>query len=113
MTPTMRSPLGNSTADMKRRSYGSRASKSGVHDPTWIVSVVPGVKAGNVARSLVDSVGGRLRFVYRHVHNGFAFDGPAEAARKIHTNTDVAQVRRTRSRRSSGSQARANRIISK
>lgn len=103
MPPTSQTPLGNSTADAKRR-QGSGTSVSGKQDPTWIVSIVPEVNARTVARSLVESVGGRLRFVYRHVHNGFAFDGPVEAATEIHTNASVADVRRARSRKPRSSQ---------
>lgn len=97
MAPTSKIPLGNSATDMKQRSGGS-----GAHDPTWIVSIVSEVKADTVARSLVESAGGRLCFVYRHVHNGFAFDGPAEAAAVIRADANVTQARRVRPRRSNG-----------
>ncbi len=102
MAPTSKIPLGNSAADMKRRSQGSEASTPGAHDHTWITSIVSEVKAGTVARSLVESAGGRLRFVYHHVYNGFAFDGPVGAAAVIRANANVTQVRRVRPRRSNG-----------
>jgi len=108
MTTTSKISLGNSATRTKRQSGGSST-----HDPTWIVSVVSEVKADTVARSLVESAGGKLRFIYRHMHNGFAFDGPARAAAVIRADANVTQVRRVRPRRSNGQGHRTYCVVSR
>ena len=66
---------------------------------TWIAKVSPQVDAGAIARSLVHETGARLLYVYRHVFNGFAFDGSAAAATKVSTDADVVRVQQVRPKR--------------
>ncbi|MCL1588425.1 MAG: hypothetical protein M3092_08400 [Actinomycetia bacterium] len=66
---------------------------------TWIADIDPGVRSDSVARDVVASVDARLLFIYRHVRNGFAFQGSEQAAAAVADAGPVIRVRRTRSSR--------------
>ncbi len=90
----------NDSAKDAQHPYPSKESQTpDGQELTWLVGIIPEITAGTVADKLVESVGGRLLYVYRNVCNGFAFDGSTRAAAAIAQNESVVRVRQTRRKR--------------